>query len=281
VRSPRTLEPVSHNTPNAPRLTDVHSHPPAIDDAGAIVLTVIVPVKNEADNVLPLIGEIRAALAGGPAYEILYIDDGSTDATRDRLDEAAATAPELRVLYHAKSCGQSAALRTGVLDARGRLIATLDGDGQNDPADVPRLVACFLNAASSVELGMIAGQRVKRRDSTIKRWSSRIANKVRAGMLGDDTPDTGCGLKVFARDAFLRLPYFDHMHRFLPALMRREGFAVGLEAVNHRPRTAGVSKYGINNRLWVGIVDLFGVFWLQRRMRRPILISKSEIGVRN
>ena len=239
------------------------------------------PVKNEADNILPLIGEIRAALAGGPAYEILYIDDGSTDATRDRLGEAARNAPELRVLYHAASCGQSAALRTGVIGARGRVIATLDGDGQNDPADVPRLVASFLNRASAVELGMIAGQRVKRRDSTVKRWSSRIANRVRAGMLGDDTPDTGCGLKVFSRDAFLRLPYFDHVHRFLPALMRREGFVVGLEPVNHRPRTSGVSKYGINNRLWVGIVDLFGVFWLQRRMRRPTLVSHESLGAKN
>jgi dolichol-phosphate mannosyltransferase len=262
-------------------LNDVLSPQPAAGDADAVVLTVIVPVKNEADNILPLIGEIRAALNGGPAYEILYIDDGSTDATRDRLDEAARSAPELRVLYHAASCGQSAALRTGVIGARGRVIATLDGDGQNDPADVPRLVASFLNPASAAELGMIAGQRVQRRDSTVKRWSSRIANKVRAGMLGDDTPDTGCGLKVFSREAFLRLPYFDHIHRFLPALMRREGFVVGLEAVNHRPRTRGVSKYGINNRLWVGIVDLFGVFWLQRRMRRPTLMSRESFGAKN
>ena len=238
------------------------------------------PVKNEADNILPLIGEIRAALAGGVPYEILYIDDGSTDDTRERLDEAARTAPELRVLYHAKSCGQSGALRTGVTGARGRVIATLDGDGQTDPADLPRLVAAFLDPASA-DLGLIAGQRVKRRDSTVKRWSSRIANRVRGAMLGDNTPDTGCGLKVFSRDAFLRLPYFDHIHRFLPALMRREGYAVGLEPVNHRPRVHGRSKYGINNRLWVGIVDLFGVYWLQRRMRRPVLVSRSEIGAKS
>jgi len=238
-----------------------------------IVLTVIVPVKNEADNVLPLIGEIRAALAGGPPYEILYIDDGSTDETLRRLTDAAKDTPQLRVLRHAKSCGQSAALRTGVEGARGRVIATLDGDGQNDPADVPRLVAAFLNPASTVKLGLIAGQRLKRRDSLAKRWSSKIANRVRSAMLGDDTPDTGCGLKVFSREAFLRLPYFDHIHRFLPALMKREGFVVGLEPVNHRHRVAGTSKYGINNRLWVGIVDIFGVFWLQRRMRRPTLLS--------
>jgi dolichol-phosphate mannosyltransferase len=259
-------------------LNDVLPNQPVPGDADAVVLTVIVPVKNEADNILPLIGEIRTALGGGPAYEILYIDDGSTDATRERLDEAGRIAPELRVLYHAASCGQSAALRTGVIGARGRVIATLDGDGQNDPADVPRLVASFLNPASTATLGMIAGQRVKRRDSTVKRWSSKIANRVRSALLGDDTPDTGCGLKVFSRDAFLRLPYFDHIHRFLPALMRREGYVVGLEPVNHRHRVHGTSKYGINNRLWVGIVDIFGVFWLQRRMRRPTLISGDQSG---
>jgi dolichol-phosphate mannosyltransferase len=241
-----------------------------------VVVSVVVPVKNEADNIAPLIAEIRAALNGGPAYEILYIDDGSTDATPAHLAQAAAGAPELRILTHAASCGQSAALRTGVTQARGRVIATLDGDGQNDPADLPRLIAAFLNPASATNLGMIAGQRVKRRDTAVKRWSSRIANKVRAAMLGDDTPDTGCGLKVFSRDAFLLLPYFDHIHRFLPALMRREGFAVGLEPVNHRLRVHGRSKYGINNRLWVGIVDLFGVFWLQRRMRRPVLTDTKK-----
>ena len=235
------------------------------------MLSVVVPVKNEAENIHPLIGEIRAALKGGPAYEILYVNDGSTDGTAARLREAAG--PDLRVLTHAASCGQSAALRTGVRAARGRLIATLDGDGQNDPADVPRLVAAFLNPNSAPGLGLIAGQRVKRRDSVVKRWSSRIAKRARSAMLGDNTPDTGCGLKVFARDAFLLLPYFDHIHRFLPALMRREGFVVGLEAVNHRPRVHGKSKYGINNRLWVGIVDLFGVFWLQQRTRRPTLVK--------
>lgn len=239
----------------------------------SVVLSVVVPVKNEADNVLPLIGEIRAALAGGPRYEILYVDDGSTDGTPQRLKDAMKTAPELRVITHVASCGQSAALRTGVMQARGRIIGTLDGDGQNDPADLPRLLAQFLSPAAAPDLGMIAGQRVKRRDSTVKRWSSRIANRVRSAMLKDATPDTGCGLKLFARDAFLRLPYFDHIHRFLPALMSREGYAVGLEAVNHRPRLHGRSKYGISNRLWVGIVDLFGVYWLQRRMRRPTLAT--------
>ncbi len=242
-------------------------------DHSAVVLSVVVPVKNEADNIHPLIAEIRAALKGGPAYEILYVDDGSTDGTAARLTEAAG--PDLRVVTHAASCGQSAALRTGVKAARGRVIGTLDGDGQNDPADLPRLVAAFLNPASAPTLGMIAGQRVKRRDSMVKRWSSRLAYRVRSAILGDDTPDTGCGLKVFAREAFLVLPYFDHIHRFLPALMRREGFVVGLEPVNHRPRVHGRSKYGINNRLWVGIVDLFGVYWLQHRMRRPTLVGET------
>jgi dolichol-phosphate mannosyltransferase len=263
----------NHITRERFRLSDVLPSSSLTSGDDGIVLTVVVPVKNEADNILPLVGEIRAALANGPPYEILYIDDGSTDDTLRRLREVAKDTPQLRVLRHEKSCGQSAALRTGVVGARGRVIATLDGDGQNDPADVPRLVAAFLNPASTVTLGLIAGQRVKRRDSLAKRWSSKLANWVRSALLGDDTPDTGCGLKVFAREAFLRLPYFDHIHRFLPALMKREGFTVGLEAVNHRHRVAGKSKYGINNRLWVGIVDIFGVFWLQRRMRRPTLLS--------
>ena len=262
--------------PIRPRLSDIlttSSQSPAAPDAA--VLSVVVPVKNEAGNIQPLLTEIRTALAGGPAFEIVYVDDGSTDETPSKLVEAMRVIPELRVLTHKASCGQSAALRTGVMAARGRIIATLDGDGQNDPADLPRLLAEFLNPASAVELGMIAGQRLKRKDTLIRRWSSRIANKVRASMLKDDTPDTGCGLKLFAREAYLRLPYFDHMHRFLPALMKREGYVVGLEPVNHRPRLTGRSKYGINNRLWVGIVDLFGVYWLQRRMRRPTL-AKAE-----
>jgi dolichol-phosphate mannosyltransferase len=205
----------------------------------------------------------------------VYVDDGSTDATPERLRAAAAGFSDLRIVTHLASCGQSAALRTGVYAARGRVIATLDGDGQNDPADLPRLVGALLDPHAG-DLAMIAGQRLKRRDGAAKRWSSRIANRVRAAILGDDTPDTGCGLKAFSREAFLRLPYFDHIHRFLPALMRREGFRIGLEPVNHRPRVHGRSKYGINNRLWVGIVDLFGVYWLQRRMRRPVL--KDDTG---
>jgi dolichol-phosphate mannosyltransferase len=235
-----------------------------------ITLSVVVPIKNEADNIEPLIEEIAAALDGAVPYEIIYVDDGSSDGSGSIVSGLAARYPALRLITHAASCGQSAAVRTGVLAARGELIATLDGDGQNDPADLPKLLAAFRSAATG-PLAMIAGQRVKRQDSTVKRLSSKIANRVRRAILKDDTPDTGCGIKLFSREAFLRLPYFDHMHRYLPALMKREGFAVGLQPVNHRLRLRGRSKYGINNRLWVGIVDLAGVWWLMRRSRRPMV----------
>ncbi len=234
-----------------------------------IELSVVVPVKNESGNIEPLVREIVTALDGIAPYEILYVDDGSTDDGPAILARLQQTLPQLRIVRHAASCGQSAAVRTGVLHARGRLVATLDGDGQNDPADLPRLLA---RMRAEPVLEMVAGQRVRRQDSLGKRLSSKIANRVRRAVLNDDTPDTGCGTKMFSRDAFLRLPYFDHMHRFLPALMKREGLAVGREAVNHRPRLTGRSKYGINNRLWVGIVDLAGVWWLTRRMRRPAVL---------
>jgi dolichol-phosphate mannosyltransferase len=231
--------------------------------AHEVEVSVVVPVKNEAENIEPLVQEIVAALSGVAPYEIVYVDDGSTDGTVEQLRRQQLVVPELRVIRHAVSCGQSAAVRSGVLAANGRLIATLDGDGQNDPADLPQLYRALTGS-----LAMIAGQRTKRRDSRVKLISSRIANKVRRAILNDDTPDTGCGIKLFTREAYLRLPYFDHMHRFLPALMKREGFAVGLEPVNHRERTRGKSKYGINNRLWVGMVDLAGVWWLMKRRRR-------------
>ena len=234
-----------------------------------IELSVIVPIKNESGNIEPLVREIAAALEGVTPYEIIYVDDGSTDDGPAVLARLQQTMSQLRVVRHAGSCGQSAAIRTGVMHARGRLIGTLDGDGQNDPADLPKLLA-KMNALPGVE--MVAGQRVRRQDTLSKKISSKIANRVRSAVLQDDTPDTGCGTKMFSREAFLRLPYFDHMHRFLPALMKREGFAVGREAVNHRPRMTGRSKYGINNRLWVGIVDLIGVWWLTRRMRRPTVL---------
>lgn len=227
-------------------------------------LSVVVPVYNEAENIEPLIGEIRAALAAGPAFEIVYVDDGSSDATPQILADTAARVPELRVIRHRSCGGQSAALASGIAAARGDLIATLDGDGQNDPADIPKLVAEHGKAADAARL-MVCGLRAKRRDTGIRRISSKVANGVRLRMLGDRTPDTGCGLKVFGRALFLDLPHFNHMHRFMPALTVRGGGRVISVPVNHRPRERGQSKYGLFDRLWVGIVDLFGVMWLQKR----------------
>ncbi len=243
-------------------------------DTAALALAVVVPVHNETENLAPLIGETRAALGDGIAYEIIYVDDGSTDATLDMLKDLAGKVPELRVLRHVACCGQSAAIWTGVRNARAPLIATLDGDGQNDPADIPALVAKY-NEEGGGERLMIAGLRAKRRDTYIRRLSSRIANGIRSGLLQDDTPDTGCGLKVFPRQAFLDFPRFDHMHRFMPALMLRLGGRVMSVPVNHRPRERGTSKYGVWNRLWVGIVDLFGVMWLQRRGSKPQVVEET------
>lgn len=228
-------------------------------------ISVVVPVRDEAENIDPLLAEIVAALAGRD-FEIVYVDDGSADGTAERLQAARARLPMLRVLRHRRSAGQSAALVSGIRAARGTWIATLDGDGQNDPADIPALLA---RAQAEDAPALVAGWRARRRDTALKRLSSKLANGVRGALLGDRTPDTGCGLKVFRRETFLRLPPFDHMHRFLPALVRRDGGAVVNQRVNHRPRAAGRSKYGVMNRLFVGIVDLFGVMWLQRRPIRP------------
>jgi dolichol-phosphate mannosyltransferase len=235
-----------------------------------------VPVRNEADNIAPLIAEIRAALAACGPYEIVYVDDASDDATPEALRRAADTCVELRVCRHAAQAGQSAAIRTGVGHARASVIVTLDGDGQNDPADIPALLATYRDASDPDRL-MIAGHRARRRDPWLTRISSRIANAVRSGLLGDATPDTGCGLKVFSRRTFLDFPGFDHMHRFLPALMIRHGGRVISVAVNHRPRERGVSNYGLFDRLGVGIVDLFGVLWLKRRaLKAPPDTDSSE-----
>jgi dolichol-phosphate mannosyltransferase len=228
-------------------------------------LSVVVPVFNERDNVLPLIEEIVAALDGRLAFEIVYVDDASRDDSLEVLRAARARFPQLRVLRHLTQSGQSTAVRNGVKAAHGAWIATLDGDGQNDPADIPKLLAERAQAAPEVKC--FAGWRVNRRDSGLKRLSSRVANAVRSRILRDATPDTGCGLKLFEREAFLDLPYFSHMHRFLPALFQRAGWRVLSVPVNHRPRTRGVSKYGTWNRLWVGIADLRGVGWLIRRAR--------------
>jgi dolichol-phosphate mannosyltransferase len=235
-------------------------------------LSVVIPVRDEAANIGPLVGEICAALDGVVEYEILYIDDGSTDATVAEISRITTKTPQVRLLRHARNCGQSAAIRTGVRAAQAAWIATLDGDGQNDPADIPKLWRLLRQAPGEPVL-MIAGCREERRDSRSKRRASAIANAIRGRLLADRTPDTGCGLKLFPRALFLELPYFDHMHRFLPALVLREGGRVRSEPVNHRPRRAGKSKYGILDRLGVGIVDILGVMWLQRRTTRPRVLD--------
>ncbi len=232
-------------------------------------LSVVVPIHNEEDNVEPLIAEIDRVLIDTGDYEMVFVDDGSTDATLVRLDGLRARYPRLRVLRHRYCCGQSTALLTGIRMARGRVIATLDGDGQNNPADIPKLVAALKTLDQGATKGMVAGFRKRRKDTAWRRFSSKVANAVRGSLLGDNTPDTGCGLKVFSRELFLSLPYFDHMHRFLPALVQRAGGKVVSVEVDHRPRMRGVSKYGTWQRLWVGIVDLFGVMWLQRRAQIP------------
>ncbi len=229
-------------------------------------VSVVVPVRNEAPNVAPLVAEIEAACAGLQPFEVVYVDDGSSDDTAAQVLRLAAERPWLRLVRHAESCGQSAAVRTGVRAARGAIVATLDGDGQNDPAFIPALVAALDAAGEGT--GLAAGQRVGRKDTGFKRFQSRVANGVRGRVLRDGTRDTGCGLKAFRRDVYLSLPYFDALHRFMPALVAREGYAVTHVDVVDRPRRAGVSNYGMFDRLWVGILDLAGVWWLIRRRRR-------------
>ena len=238
-------------------------------------LSVVIPVYNEADNIEPLLIEVENAFRSRErtefALEVVYVDDGSTDETRDRLSELRSRYDRLRVVRHRRNYGQSAAILSGVRAARHSVIATLDGDGQNDPADIPRLLEDYLRGFAG-GTRLVTGHRVQRRDTWLRRMSSRIANGVRSRLLHDDTPDTGCGLKVFAREDFLALPFFDHMHRFLPALIARHGGRIVSVPVNHRPRTRGKSKYGVTNRLWVGITDLLGVMWLRRRAVQPEIV---------
>ena len=230
-----------------------------------VAISVVVPVRNEAENIGPLIGEIAAVLEGRWAYEIIYVNDGSTDATAERLAEVMKQRDNLRQLRHANSAGQSAAIRSGVRAARGAIIATLDGDGQNNPAFLPDLISTLERGGE--RLGLVAGQRVGRKDTGFKKFQSRAANAIRSAILGDGTRDTGCGLKAFRREVFLMMPYFDGLHRFLPALVRREGLEIAYVDVVDRPRRSGVSNYGFFDRLWIGILDLAGVWWLIRRKK--------------
>lgn len=228
-------------------------------------VSVVVPVRNEAGNVEPLVREIARALGEQWPFEVVYVNDGSSDGTEAELKRLMAQYPWLRHVRHTQSCGQSAAVRTGVRAAQAPLIVTLDGDGQNDPAFVPAMLRAL---EAGLRVGLIAGQRVKRKSGAFKSFQSRIANAARSLVLRDGTRDTGCGLKAFRRDVFLALPYFDGLHRFLPALVKREGYGVGYVDVVDRPRHSGVSNYGMWDRLWVGILDLAGVWWLIRRKKR-------------
>jgi glycosyltransferase involved in cell wall biosynthesis len=250
---------------SAPRV-NAASKAPAGAPSGAPDFSIVVPVYNEEGAAPDLAREIATAFKGR-SFEMIFVNDASRDATQAVLTALQPTIPQLRVLTHHKNAGQSRAVRTGVLAARGPIVVTLDGDGQNDPADAPRLADRLASGPAS--LGLVGGERAKRQDSGSKRYASKIANAVRRRLLNDQASDTGCGLKVFRRDAFLALPYFDHIHRYLPALMIREGFSVAFEPVNHRHRTTGVSKYNNLGRLWASVSDLSGVIWLQARARNP------------
>ena len=240
----------------------------------SVELSVVVPVCNEAENVEPLAREIDAALAGR-AYEMIFVDDGSTDDTVAILQKLKNTLPALRVLRHSFRGGQSAAVASGVRAARAPWIATLDGDGQNDPADIPKLIAARDQGTNRNVKLFMGNRKASRKDTAFRKLQSSIANGVRGALLGDGTPDTGCGIKLFSRDLFMDLPRFDHMHRFLPALFQRHGAAVISVPVSHRPRMRGTSKYGMLNRLWVGIVDIAGVMWLRRRYKSGLLVRED------
>jgi dolichol-phosphate mannosyltransferase len=239
-----------------------------------IQLSVVVPVCNEAENVEPLAREIDAALKDRD-YEMIFIDDGSTDDTAPNLLRLKPALPRLRVLRHSFRSGQSAAVASGVRAARAPWVATLDGDGQNDPADIPKLIAARDDVANRGVQLFMGNRKASRKDSVFRKLQSNVANGVRSGLLGDGTPDTGCGIKLFSREVFVELPRFDHMHRFLPALFMRHGARVISIPVSHRPRTRGISKYGMLNRLWVGIIDIAGVMWLRRRYKSGLLVRED------
>lgn len=238
-------------------------------------LSIVIPVKDEAENIGALLLELQAEMSQAGRWEVLVVDDGSRDDTVARVAALQGSGyPELSLVRHRQSCGQSAALRTGARAARGAWLGTLDGDGQNDPGDLARIWAAAL--AEEGAPGLWIGHRVERHDNRLRRWSSRIANGARGWLLGDGVPDTGCGIKLLPRELFNSLPYFDHIHRFLPALVQREGLAVHSVPVKHRPRRHGRSKYGVNNRLWVGLVDLLGVKWLLRRRHLPEVLGAAQ-----
>lgn len=234
--------------------------------------SVVIAVKDEAENIAPLVAELDAALAE-TSYEIIFVDDGSTDGTAEELRKAAESRPYLRILTHTASCGKSAGVDTGARVARGELLLLLDGDGQNNPVYLPEMIRAMDEGGAKV--GIVQGERQGRKDTRFKRVQSRIANGVRGALLRDDTRDTGCGLKVLRREVHLRLPVFDGLHRFMPALVKREGYEVRTVPVVDRERWHGQSKYGFWNRLWVGIADLFGVWWLIRRRKVPHLVDES------
>jgi dolichol-phosphate mannosyltransferase len=240
----------------------------------SVSLSVVVPVCNEAENVEPLAREIHAALASLP-YEMIFIDDGSTDETLAILQRLKSDLPALRVLRHSFRSGQSAAVASGVRAARATWVATLDGDGQNDPADIPRLIAARDQPSNRGVQLFMGNRKASRKDTAWRKLQSSIANGVRSSLLRDDTPDTGCGIKLFEREPFMDLPRFDHMHRFLPALFQRHGARVISVPVSHRPRTRGTSKYGMLNRAFVGIVDILGVMWLRRRFKPGLLVRED------
>jgi dolichol-phosphate mannosyltransferase len=235
-------------------------------------VAVVVPVRNETGNIAPLVAEIAAALDGQWPFEIVYVNDGSTDGTEAELQRLMALHPYLRRVRHTQSCGQSSAVRSGVAAARAPVVVTIDGDGQNDPAFIPAMLRTL--EAGAPAMGLVAGQRTGRKSGGFKKLQSRIANAVRGAVLRDGTRDTGCGLKAFRRELFLGLPYFDGLHRFLPALVKRDGFTIGYVDVVDRSRHTGVSNYGLWDRLWVGILDLAGVWWLIRRKKRVPEISE-------